>query len=295
MNNKLYTSYFKLNDFNIDLDNSVDYFVKYLDSLHVNFFLDTEKSKYSLMEKLIFDVVSFHANRLKININNKYISFWSKSTEYNLDYLHMHTDHCDYESRIYDTQFKKPIFTTLLYFNDNNCPTLLTDVTPEMKNNSEFMNKDNSKIGFSFPRRFKNITFDSGNYYHGESYLSDYQPTTRKVIAIALWDEINKPYHIPYFHNDLFFYYCFATNESIISITDTNKYDKNNPLLIFTNTDHNIITIKVNNTDLINNDFFHNILVKRNKKTLYNFKHFFQQFVDLDTFIFDFSSVYSNG
>lgn len=288
MNNGLSVWNFQINDKTINLDKSIDHLLTFLENLNLNFFLDNTKSEYSLVEKILLDVVLFHANRLKIDMNNKHISFWGKSTEYMFDCLHVHIDHCDYERQMYNTQNKKPLFTTLLYFNDNDCPTLLTDVTREMKNNSDFINNKNTKIGFSFPKRFKNITFDSGNYYHGETYLSDYKQTSRKVIVVALWDEINKPYSNPFFPVDLFYHFCFKNYEYAVLDNNTKLYDKNIPLVLFNNADDNIIIIKVNDKKLINYDLFYNILIKKDKKCLYKFKQIFEKFMTLDTFILHF-------
>ena len=129
-------------DFNINLPNInkdiIDYFLIFSENLTTNFFLDLNKQDYSLIEKIIYDIVLFHSNRLNISLENKSVSFWTKITEYNFDYIHMHTDHCDYESRIFNTQFKKPLFTSLIYLNNNGSPTLLTDVTPDMSSQKNF-------------------------------------------------------------------------------------------------------------------------------------------------------------
>jgi hypothetical protein len=290
MENNLSTHIFSINESNINI-NAVDFLLEYLDTLNTSFFLDTTCEKYSFVEKIIYDVALFHINRLQLDIKNKHVSFWSKSREYMFDYLHMHIDHCDYESEIFNRQFKTPIFTSLLYFNDNNCPTLLTDVTLNMKQSNNFMNDKNTKLGFSFPRQFKNITFDSGNYYHGESYLYDYKQTSRKVIVIAVWDEINKPYYIPYFKSDLFYYHWFSRRKINIEKENNTTYYKSIPLMSFENTDNNIITIKIHDKQLITNDFFHDVLVKKDKKSLYKFKEILEIFVEQDTFILDFSDL----
>jgi hypothetical protein len=119
----------------------------------------------------------------------------------------MHKDHCDYESRVFKTEIKKPLFTSLIYFNNNTSPTLITEIssTDDLYNSKVLK----SKLGISFPKKYKNICFDSGNYYHGEAYLSDNIDKERKVLVIALWDNDNTPSYIPYFSSDLFYYYLF--------------------------------------------------------------------------------------
>jgi hypothetical protein len=266
-------------------------FLFFSNRLSVNFFLDLKKTKYSFIEKIIYDTVKFHCNRLNIDLNDKAVSFWSKSTEYKFDYIHMHIDHCDYESRIFNAETKKPLFTTLLYFNDNECPTLITDVTREMCNKKDFMNSYNKKLGFSFPKSFKNIAFDSGNYYHGESYLTDYEQNERRVIVIAIWDTNNKPSHIPYFHSDLFNYFSFSFFYRTIDESRGDEYKKDENILTFENANNNIITIKINDSQLINDAFFEDLLIKREKKTMYRFHNILKKFKNPDTILLDFSNI----
>jgi hypothetical protein len=279
----------KENDIN-NYDDMINDFLFFSNRLRVNFFLDLKKTTYSFIEKIIYDTVKFHCNRLHIDLNDKAVSFWSKSTEYNFEYIHMHIDHCDYEARMFGTEIKKPIFTTLLYFNDNECPTLVTDVTREMCNKKDFFN-NNNKVAFSFPKSFKNIAFDSGNYYHGESYLSDYEQKERRVIVIAIWDTDNKPSHIPYFQTDLFNYFSFSFFYRTIDETRGDEYEKDKKLVTFENTDNNIITIKINDSELINDGFFEDLLSKREKKTMYRFHHILKKIKNPDTIILDFSNI----
>jgi hypothetical protein len=203
----------------------------------------------------------------------------------------MHIDHCDYESRIFNTQNKKPLFTTLLYFNDNECPTLLTDVTREMCNKKDFMNSYNKKLGFSFPKSFKNIAFDSGNHYHGESYLTDYEQKERRVIVIAIWDNDNKPSHIPYFQCDILNYFLFSFFNNTIDEKSVDRYEMDKKLLTFENANNNIITIKINDSQLINNNFFEDLLIKREKKTIYRFHNILKKIKNPDTILLDFSNI----
>lgn len=295
MNCKLYSGNFDIILSNetqySDYENIINDFLFFSNILRVNFLLDLKKPKYSFIEKIIYDTVKFHSNRLNIDLNDKIVSFWSKSTEYNFDYIHTHIDHCDYESRMFNTETKKPLFTNLLYFNDNDCPTLLTDVTREMYNKNDFLNNNNTKLGFSFPKSFKNITFDSGNYYHGESYLTDYKEKERKVIVIAVWDKKNEPTCISYFNSDLFNSVSFSFFERPLDNINIIEYDKTNDLLSFNDTTNNIIYIKLNDSQIINNNFFIDLLIKKKKNVMYKFNNILKKFKNPDTFILDFSTV----
>ena len=234
---------------------------------------------------MIYDVIIFHANRLHINISDKCVSFWSKTKEYNIDYIHMHIDHCDYESRIYGTEYKKPLFTSLLYFNDNNSPTLLTEITREMADTKCF---DDTKIALSFPKKCKNICFDSGNYYHGESYLSDEERSERKVLVIALWEQNQSPSYIPYFPMELFYYKLYNQYERHITLEDYNRYARDTSNVVdFIDMNHTIITIKIKN---IKQDFFNKLIIEKEKTIMYSFKNILNKFRNVDTFILDISN-----
>lgn len=276
----------------IEYNNIIDDFLFFSKKLSVPFLLDLNKTTYSFIEKIIYDNIKFHSNRLNIDLSNRVVSFWSKTTEYNFNYTHMHIDHCDYESRMFNTEIKKPLFTSVLYFNDNDCPTLLTDVTREMNNKIDFLNINNTKLGFSFPNTFKNIVFNSGNYYHGECYLKEYKQKERKVIVIAVWDKKDEPSYLSYFNNELLNSFLFSFFERPIHNTvNIVKYDKITTLLIVKETTNNIINIKINNSQLINNSFFVDLLVYKKKDVIYRFNQIFEKFKNLDTFVLDFSNI----
>lgn len=292
MKNKLNTFFIDLNvkeekknEFSILIDD----FFKFADKVNLNFKLDLYKKEYSFIEKFIYDIAQYHMERLSIDNVNKHLTFWLKSTEYDFEYLHMHTDHDDYELATMGTDTIKPLFTSLTYFNDNDNPTLITDVNINMFTEKEFDHKENKKIAFSFPKTLKNIVFDSGNYYHGESYINN-KCSSRKVIVIALSDSNNIPLQIPFFDNDFFMYWRFMNLHRNINC---DLFDSTNKIVVFNSDDHNVVTIVLENNDLINNNFFKDILIKKDKYALYKFRNLFKKFdfEKKNTFILDFSKI----
>jgi len=265
-----------------DKDKLIDYFLNFLQLINSNFMLNLNSNTYSFIEKIIYDIVWFHSKRLNIDLTNKTVTFWSKKTPYNFDYIHIHKDHCDYESRVFNTENKKPLFTSLIYLSDNNTPTLITEIdSMNDLNNYKLLN---SKIAISFPKKYKNICFDSGNYYHGEGYLSDNIDKDRKVLVVAIWDDNNTPSYIPYFPSDLFYYYMFTNYERQIYENEIHEFTKDISLIHFDNIDNNIIRLRYYGVE---QNFFENLIIKKEKKILYRFFDLLEQFTNLDTFIIE--------
>jgi hypothetical protein len=267
-----------LND-NVPMDffNSIDDYLIYSNTLNVNFLLNHNnvQNQFSSIEKLIYDIVVFHCNRLNINLNDKHVSFWSKTEKYNFDYIHMHVDHCDYECRMHNTMYKKPIFTTLIYLNNNINPTLITQFT---ENTNIYTNQ--KQLIFSFPKLWKNICFNP-KLIHGESYITQNDCKERKCIVIAVWDKNDKPLHVPYFDPILFNYYRFTHKQCVIN--PHVPFNKNTSYLTFEDTTHNNVNIYVNET-FIDDEFFNELLNNKTKTVMYKFGKIFENFNNLDTF-----------
>lgn len=280
---------------NVDRYNSLlIHFIDFSVKTQVNLSLNLESESFSFIEQFIYENIRFHMNRLKIpEINDKTITFWTKAEEYNFDHIHMHIDHCDYESRVYRTEKKKPLFTSIIYLDDNPCPTLVTDVTRYMVKKSNF-NKNNKKMFFSFPKMFKNIVFESGKFYHGESYLSDYNISNRKSIVIAVWNKENKPYYIPYFDKYFFYYYLFFNTKRKIDEKEYDEFKKSDILCTFENRDHTIVNVPIYDHSLVDLDFFHRLIVRREKNILYKFANIFKGIENPDTVILNFTNLVLN-
>jgi hypothetical protein len=265
-------------------------FIDFNEIINCNYVLNLKAESFSFLEKFIFDNISFHMNRLGIESDDKTVTFWSKKREYNTDYLHMHIDHCDYEARVLSIQSKRPLFSSIIYLDDNNCPTLVTDVTTDMVSSKNFINNNNKKILFSFPKVLKNIVFESGKYFHGESYLSEYERTSRKAIVIAVWDRNNKPFYIPYFDKHFFYYFLFLRFEREIVDTEFNEFTRESVVFKTESRDKDIVIIQLNKDTYINNDLFEKIIIHRDKTTLYRFFDvIYNRIPDPDTIILKFS------
>ena len=291
-----------LNTWILDLDATSDEKIEYVKIIndlflfvselkYPNFLLNMRKKEYSFVETFIHDIALYHFHRLGIkDIENKFVSFWFKSQEYNFEQLHLHLDHDDYEYHILKTHNIKPITSSLTYFNDNDSPTLITEITKEMLKSNTFCNEFNTKMSFSFPTTMKHISFDSGNYYHGETYINKCQNISKRyVLVIALSDENNQPLHIPYFDNDLFLYWRF------ISMNKEIKKDlrqTNTSIIKFISTEKEIIIIPITDNKIINESFFHSLIVEKDKKSIYPLAKYINKYKNKGTtFILDFSYI----
>ena len=151
----------------------------------------------------------------------------------------------------------------------------------------DFLNSNNTKLAFSFPKNNKSVVFDSGNYYHGESYLQDYEQKERNIIVIALWNKENKPDYIPYFDFNLLNYFIFVKNTEPI---EEIEYDKTIDLITFKEKTNDIIFIKLKHPKLIDNDFFIDLLIEKKKDAVYRFNNIIKIVNNPDTIMFDFSN-----
>jgi hypothetical protein len=173
------------------------------------FLLDTSKTNFELIEKVVYEIAMFHFNRLNINFdpNEHFIEFWFKNTIFkNSDnYAHninsFHYD-CDENERQMNNKQFKPLMSSVNYFNDNDFPLLLTEIDLEEYKFKKFENKTNIQI--IFPKKNKQITFD-GTKYHGVVDIFNkinHDTDTefeRYMLAINLWNR--KPLNIKYYEN----------------------------------------------------------------------------------------------
>jgi len=224
------------------------------DATSCTFLLNTNKNKYSLLEKIVNDIAMFHFNRLNIKYdeNTHYVEFWLKSKYEST----MHIDSDEY-SRDVDTDFSYengPLLSCIVYMNDSPIPTIITDIN----HNDYITNKyDNqNKITVSFPKYLKHISFN-GNYYHGTYNLFKNMPSdnlSRYILAINLWNK--KPKRVPYFDIDIFQFMKHKNNK--LPILDC-EIENNHDFIEFEET----TSVKYINTHLIDLDFFKK-LISRN-------------------------------
>jgi hypothetical protein len=208
--------------------------------------LDLTKKTYSPYEKFIYDTAMFHFKRLNIEITeNHFVEFWCKST---FETQKLHVD-CDEYQKRENNKFIYPLLSCVSYFDDNNCPTIITNIDLEKYKYKDF--ESETEIFFSLPKYNKQITFD-GSKYHGSCKLSERDDGRRYIIAFNLWDK--KPKNVEYF------------------LTDINDIDTNNKEIIvnvFPTTDE-IKTINVCKK-IINYSFFEDILYNNKNNSYYKF------------------------
>ena len=222
------------------------------------FLLDTSKTNFDLIEKVVYEISMFHFERLNIifDPNEHFIEFWFKNTIFkNSDsYPHninsFHYDCDENEKKLNNKQFK-PLLSCVNYFNDNEFPLLLTDIDLEEYKFKKFENKNNIQI--IFPKKNKQITFD-GTKYHGIvdifNKLNNDTDTDfeRYMLAINLWNR--KPLNIDYYTND----YENTNN------TQFSKEDK-----IVTIESNNLIKELVLEKNILDFDFYEKMLYNKRK------------------------------
>jgi len=162
---------------------------KWLSKTHL---LDLSKTKYTLIEKYVYDIAMFHFKRLDIEVSDKhFVEFWCKDKFSTYD-LHVDCDELLKRRNVYEY----PMLSCVTYLNDNpDCPTIITNVDLNCYKYKEFENQ--TELLLSFPVKNKQITFD-GKYYHGCTVINDESVVKdRYIIAINLWNK--KPMNVDYF------------------------------------------------------------------------------------------------
>ena len=219
--------------------------------------LDISKKSYSTFEKFVYDTAVYHFKRLNIdincinNLNKYYIEFWCKNK---FDTHKLHVDCDEYEKKT-KLNYIYPLLSCVTYFNDNKCPTIITNVDLESYKYKEFENQ--TELFLSMPKCNKQITFD-GKYYHGSVLLdNEFKNDSRYIIAINLWDK--KPSNVDY--------YISESNVNNISKEDEYFQVKIEKETDFTNT---INVCK----KTINYNLFEDILYNGNENAMSVFKDY---------------------
>lgn len=173
-------------------DEIINEIKNYSDKISSTRLLNLEQEHFDILEKCIYDIAVFHFKRLNIDIiKDYYVEFWCKD-KFQTHFLHVD---CDEVEKL-NSNYIYPLMSCVTYFNNDNNPTIITDVEHE-----EYLFKDfeyKKGIFFSYPEKYKQITFN-GKYYHGSSKFSEKYSDNedRFIIAINLWDK--KPTSIEYY------------------------------------------------------------------------------------------------
>lgn len=230
------------------LINTINESIAYSSKTHL---LDHTKDKFSLLEKYVYDIATFHFERLGINnIKDHYVEFWVKD-KYKYGF------HVDCDETLRNTVYKYPILSCVTYLNDNlTKPTLLTNIDMECYKFKKF--EEQTEIFLSLPVKNKQITFD-GRHFHGSTSISDNCEKDRYIIAINLWD--TKPHEVEYYNYDL-------RKES-----DTFEASYDNRLIYISECKHEIINQKVCD-ETINYEFFNELLYNGESNLSYRFNRY---------------------
>jgi len=219
------------------------------------FLLNLTKSKYTLIEKYVYDIAMFHFARLKIHdIENHAIEFWCKS-KFQTHALHVDCD----ESLKRKGSYIYPLLSCVTYLNDvSSCPTIITNVDMDCYKYKEFDSQ--TELILSLPLRNKQITFD-GHFFHGSTTLFNNQDIQeRYIIAIKFWK--TKPHDVNYYKVNI----------------ETNCNDKvilkrEDPLITLREDNNAICSVNVC-SDTINYSLFNDILYNKKTDACYRFNQY---------------------
>ena len=229
-----------------ELFNTID-----LNKCRVSYLLNTEQDNFDIIEKIVYDLamIYFKNNDLIYDKNKYFIEFWYKyNAGWNIhNYLHpMHYDK-DEEMLRNNNKIIHPLIATVTYLSNNNCPTIILNVTNNEEKNNIF--QKSPELILSFPINLKHIQFN-GTYKHGAINIFNNEISindTRNALMFNIWD--NKPLNANYY-------------ESI-----KNKiYKKNDHFFNLEKIDNTIYS----NTTLTNEIIKEIIYKKKNIKTIIN-------------------------
>jgi len=129
--------------------------------------LNINKPSFSIVEKIIIELASFHLKRLGYEIDfNKYkIEYWWKNDNksYNGIIHKIHSDKDEVLMHKYNI-LMIPLLSTVTYINDSLFPTVVTS-THENKMKDESLFNLNNGIVLSFPKKMKHICFNGRNLH----------------------------------------------------------------------------------------------------------------------------------
>lgn len=267
-------------DFNYTNDDNRDNYttllIEYSNSNNIEYLLDKTKTEYSLIEKTVYDISNFHLNRLNIDINSEdiYISFWFKYLSQKCPKCtNLHMDRDDYEDRILNTTTNRPFLSVITYLTDNNNPTIITSIDDSVKEKKNYM--DNPSICFSFPKKYKQISFTGGKYLHGETQIfeNDYiNKDNQRSLLIIKFNKKIPPLNVPLYNEPILFYHAFLINNTKLNNT---TYCKTDDILTINQSNDPPLYVMVDDS-IINYNFFQNIIEERKFDSFNNFPKIFK-------------------
>jgi len=236
--------------------------LNYCNSNKIKCLLDKTKNEYSFVEKTVYDISKFHLDRLNIDINREdiYISFWFKTRYQSCNHCtDLHFDSFAYGDDSGFKTSKNPAFLSIItYLTDNEDPTIITNVSEEVIENKKYM--DNPSLCFSFPKKYKQISFNGGKYIHGEASLFEQTSNELREMLIITFTNNSRPMYVPYYNEPIFFYQNYEINRVKFS-EDT--YHKNYSIISVNKSAKKTQYVLVEDS-IINDGLFENII--ENKK-----------------------------
>jgi hypothetical protein len=164
--------------------------------------LDTLKTEFTIVEKVVFEMAMFHLNRLNIQYDPKryFIEFWWKN-ENAIKKLQtnkineIHCFHSDKDEHLYKNtkQLIHPFLATVTYLNDSIFPTIITS-SPEKNFNEKKQVVLDKGITLSFPKKMKHICFSPENIHGVYNVFSninkntDVNTSNRITLMFNIWD-----------------------------------------------------------------------------------------------------------
>lgn len=239
---------------NNELKDEIREYILETDNVNLGLF-DVSKNKLNIIEKLAYDIVNFHVNRLNIQ-DDYYIEYWIKNKNKYINQLHID---CDEELRGQNI-FEYPILSCVTYLNDSDYPFILTDIDLDDYKYKDF--NDSKKINIFFPKKYSHVAFNPINYHGAIDIFSNNtnNANNRALLAINIWRK--KPNKLVCIEHNL-----------------DNKCNKDDsPIVIFEenlNMDNHILSEKVLNFDfyetlLYNTDNIQNVIPQFIKDYLIN-------------------------
>ena len=146
------------------------------------YILNKKSENIDFIEKIVYDLSKFHLDNMNKDIRNENITieFWFKA---NITKNHIDGDVNGIGHRGFSCS---PLCSILVYLNDNENPTLLTNIDNESYKYKKITNKE---LFLIFPKKLKSIIFDR-SYYHSEIDIFDNRDTIdRNVLVIDIWED----------------------------------------------------------------------------------------------------------
>ena len=231
------------------------------------YILNNYKLNFNLIEKYVYDIVNFHLNRMKILFDtNISVEFWFKSRKVYGSNIHTDSDDFDVDNKKLS---KKPFLSCLTYFDNNNDPTIITNID---NNAYKFKNLTDNTLCFSFPTRMKHIVFNGGKYYHCEgSVFDNNDDVERCVLVIDVWYN-HIPVKLEYYDSKKHSY----NRHKYSTYTANDIFKRDHCILHFNNENQNIKKIEVGD-DILNTNIFEEILYKKDNQVFKKFENVFNQ------------------